>query len=78
MLKVNAVERAGLLHRAADEFGYDSIHDMFEAAVFDGTSPAICPICGYTTDYEPDCTEGWCEICDANTVVSVLVLGGII
>lgn len=78
MLKVNTVERAGLLHQAADDFGYDSIHEMFETAMFDSTSPAICPICGYTTEYEPDQDKGWCENCEKNTVVSVLVLGGII
>ena len=67
-----------LLEQAAADFGYDDLLSMFEAAVFDSVCPAICTECQYTTEYEPDQDRGWCENCEKNTVVSVLVLGGII
>ena len=34
--------------------------------------------CDYTTEMEPDQEEGYCEACGGNTVVSALVLAGII
>ena len=45
--------------------------------------PAICcnpdnPDCDYTEEKEPDSREGWCEECQRGTMVSALVLGGII
>jgi hypothetical protein len=58
--------------------GLDSVEAMIEATVFDSVSPAICTICGYTAEMEPDQDRGYCESCGANTVVSALVLAGII
>ena len=57
-----------------------SVDDMLEAAVFDSVSPGICstPDCDYTTEVEPDSSEGWCEECQAGTVHSALILAGII
>lgn len=54
--------------------------EMAEHALFEGTCPGICmnPGCDYTTFYEPDQTEGWCECCGTNTVKSGLVLAGLI
>jgi len=75
LVKVNSQE---LLEQAASDYGYEDVLEMFEASMFDSTCPAICTECGYTTDYEPDQDRGWCEDCGKNTVVSVLVLGGII
>ena len=42
--------------------------------------PGICmnPTCDYTTTYEPDSNDGWCELCDTGTVVSFLVLSDMI
>jgi predicted Zn-ribbon and HTH transcriptional regulator len=67
-----------LLIEACDSFGFDSLEEMFESAVCDSVSPGICKKCGYTVEIEPDATDGWCEKCKKNSVVSVLVLGGII
>ena len=72
------MSRISLLRQAADAYGYESIQDMYAAAVCDSVSPAICRECGYTTDMEPDQDRGWCDECEKNTVVSVLVLGGLI
>jgi len=45
--------------------------------------PAICcnldnPECDYTAEMEPDQDRGWCEECRRGTLVSGLVLGGLI
>ena len=60
--------------------GVDSIEAMLEAATFDSVSPGICikPDCDGTTEVEPDQDRGWCEACGGNTVVSALILAGII
>ena len=62
--------------RAAEAF--DSIDAMLEAATFDSVSPAICTNCDYTCEMEPDQDRGYCESCGGNTVVSALILAGII
>jgi hypothetical protein len=60
--------------------GFDSIEAMLEAATFDNVSPGICikADCDGTIEVEPDQDRGWCEVCGGNTVVSALVLAGII
>ncbi len=42
--------------------------------------PAICmnPDCSYTEEMEPDQDRGWCPECKTNTLMSELILGGII
>jgi hypothetical protein len=54
--------------------------DMLEHATFDSVAPAICSNegCDYSTEMEPDQDRGWCEECGTNTVVSCLILAGII
>lgn len=60
--------------------GYEGLHDFLDAVVGDSISPAICiePTCNYTTEMEPDQTEGYCEACGQNTVVAPLILAEII
>jgi hypothetical protein len=60
--------------------GYASAFDLIEANIIDSVVPAICmnEDCDYTTGMEPDQDRGWCEICETNTVVSCLVLAGVI
>ena len=64
----------------SDIEGYDSVEDMLEATVRDAVSPAICvnPDCDYTAEMEPDQREGWCEMCDTNTVQAAIVLAKLI
>ena len=71
--------RRKLLELAADS-GHVSVVEMLKACVTDSVSPAICtaPDCSYTTEMEPDQDRGYCEACGGNTVVSALVLGGLI
>jgi hypothetical protein len=67
------------LEQLADIEGL-SIDEMLEAATFDSVAHAICknPGCTYTTMMEPDQEHGWCEECNEGSVVSCLVLAGII
>lgn len=58
--------------------GFDTLEDMLAAATFDSVSPGICLECDGTTEVEPDQDRGYCESCGRNTVVSALVLAGII
>lgn len=55
-----------------------NITEMMAQSVMDGTAPAICTKCGYTTDMEPDQDQGWCDKCQENTMVSAPVLLGAI
>jgi histidinol-phosphate/aromatic aminotransferase/cobyric acid decarboxylase-like protein len=63
--------------------GFEDENDLFAAAISDSVCPAICcnpdnPACDYTEEKEPDSRDGWCEECQRGTMVSALVLGGII
>jgi hypothetical protein len=60
--------------------GYDTLGDLAEAVFSDSVSPAICtePGCDHTSEMEPDQDAGYCESCDKNTVISALVLAGLI
>ena len=63
--------------------GFDDEDALFAAAISDSVCPAICcnpdnPDCDYTAEMEPDQDRGWCEMCERGTLVSALVLGGLI
>lgn len=63
--------------------GFDDENDLFAAAISDSVCPAICcnpdnPDCDYTAEMEPDQDRGWCVACERSTLVSGLVLGGLI
>lgn len=62
--------------RAAEGFG--TVDAMLEPAAFDSASPAVCIDCDHTSEMEPDQDRGYCENCGQNTVVSALILAGII
>jgi hypothetical protein len=73
-------ERRRKLMQLAEYEGHESVDDMLEACAIDSVSPAICtkPDCSYTTEMEPDQDRGYCEACGKNSVVSALVLAGLI
>ena len=60
------------------EEGYASVIEMLEKATYDSVCPGICTHCDYTTEVEPDQSEGYCEMCNTNTVKSALILAGLI
>jgi hypothetical protein len=66
------------LRDLAEDFGFSDVDEMLEASVIDSVCPAICMSCDYTTEMEPDQDQGWCEMCDTNTVKSALILAGMI
>ena len=72
--------KAAKLMKLCDLEGYKRLHDLLRASTTDSLCPAICMTegCDYTTEMEPDQDRGWCEECQAGTMVSALVLSGII
>jgi hypothetical protein len=73
-------EREAKLQRLAELEGFETVDEIFDAAVTDSVCPGICisPGCDYTTEVEPDQRKGYCEICGTQTVKSCLVLAGLI
>ena len=76
-------QRAAQLAKLIEIEGFEDETALFEAAVGDSVCPAICcnpdnPDCDYTAEMEPDQDRGWCEACERGTLVSALVLGGLI
>jgi hypothetical protein len=61
-----------------EEYGYDDEMSFLETECMGGCVPGICTNCECTYDYEPDQDRGWCDECESNTVVSALILSGII
>jgi hypothetical protein len=72
--------KAVKLMKLCDLEGFERLDDLLQAAATDCVCPAICMTegCDYTTEMEPDQDEGYCEACGGNTVVSVLVIVGLI
>ncbi len=68
------------LMRLCELEGFEKVEDVLFASISDSVCPAICMTegCDYTTEMEPDQDAGYCEACGGNTVVSALVLAGII
>ena len=75
--------RRAKLARLCEFEGFPDESDLFASAITDSVCPAICcnpdnPECDYTEEKEPDSRDGRCEECQRGTMVSALVLGGII
>jgi hypothetical protein len=68
------------LMRLCDIEGFDKIEDILFASITDSVCPAICMTegCDYTTEMEPDQDQGYCEVCGGDTVMSALMLAGLI
>ena len=67
------------LKNLAESEGTD-VEGLLKTAITDSVVPGICAAseCSYTVGVEPDSRSGWCEVCETGTVVSCLVLAGII
>jgi len=67
------------LRTLADSEGL-TVDDMLALGTVDSVCPGICMTegCDYTIEVEPDCREGWCEVCAKGTVSSALILAGLI
>ena len=73
MTSIALSAKAAKLMKLCDAAGFNCIDDLLAASI-----TCMTESCDYTTEMEPDQTEGYCEACGGNTVVSVLVLAGII
>lgn len=56
-----------------------TIDDLFVLLVADNLCPAICMTegCDHIAQLESDQEQGYCEKCSGNTMVSVLILAGL-
>ena len=75
--------RKAKLAKLVELEGFESETALFEAVISDSVCSAICcnpdnPASDYTAEMEPDQDQGWCEACQRRTLVSALVLGGLI
>jgi hypothetical protein len=72
--------KAQKLMKLCDAEGFKSLDDLLALSVADSVCPAICMTeeCDFIAAMEPDQTEGHCEACGGNTVVSALILAGLI
>ena len=68
------------LMKLFDIEGFEGLDDLLQAVATDSVCPAICMTegCDHTAQMELDQDEGYCEACGGNTVVSALVLAGLI
>lgn len=66
----------GKIDKLAEVEGFDSVEEMLEQYGDDSVVPGICmtPSCSYTDMVEPDCTDGYCDVCNKNTVQSMMIL----
>lgn len=60
--------------------GFEDSLEFMGAYITDSVSPGICknPGCDYTIEVELDQTKGWCEDCNTQSVVSGMILAGVI
>jgi rubrerythrin len=62
-----------LISKIEEEYG-DTM-ELVQSAAYDGECVGICRECGTTVDnIEPDSTNGYCENCESNNVISILIL----
>ena len=80
MSRIALSHKAAKLMKLCDLEGYKRLHDLLKASTTDSVCPAICMTegCDYTTEMESDQDAGYCEACGGNTMVSALVLAGLI
>ena len=78
-MDIDERERGAKLEQLAASEVRDII-DILEEATLDSVALSICtdPDCDATSYKEPDCEDGYCEECGGSTVVSCLVLAGLI
>jgi len=75
-MKLSRQERRAKLEVLAESEGFDEVDLLLEEYVTDSVAPGICRCleCDYTAIVEPDQRQGWCERCNAPTVMSALIL----
>tara|TARA_Y100001954_G_C15433442_1_gene418002 strand:+ start:105 stop:338 length:234 start_codon:yes stop_codon:yes gene_type:complete len=63
-----------------EELCCGSTEEMLSISASDSVVLGVCMNsgCDYTTDVEPDCDDGHCEVCGTHTVKSPLMIFGLI
>ena len=63
-----------------DDKGFENASEMMEAVGLDSIVPGVCKDkdCLAVMDVEPDQEAGWCCVCHETTIVSCLILWGLI
>jgi len=76
---MNTLDKAKIFD-IVDIYGVNSVQELIDQFGDDSISPGICynEDCDYTTEVEPDCSDGYCEDCGTNTVKSFHVILGVI
>ena len=70
-----------LLDRICSDEGFEDWSELLEAYAIESVVPGACKNEGCTyvsSSCEPDGEDCWCEVCDDQSVVSCMVLGGVI
>jgi hypothetical protein len=70
-------DEAYLLELITEEEGFEDPMQLLTEYALESVVPGICKECEAIYHYEPDQDEGYCEQCGENTVVSCLILAGI-
>jgi hypothetical protein len=80
MATIVLTHKAKKLMKLCELEGYKRIYDLLNASMRDNLCPAICMTegCDHTTEMESDQDAGYCEACGGQTMVSALVLAGLI
>lgn len=80
MSNIALSQKAQKLMTLCDQRGFQDLDDLLLTALLNSACPAICMTegCDHTADLEPDQDQGFCEACGGQTVVSALVLAGLI
>ena len=80
MSSIALSHKAQKLMKLCDIEGFENVEDVLFSSITDSVCPAICMTegCEHTAELEQDSREGYCEACGGNTMVSALVLAGLI
>lgn len=65
------------LEIVAEEYGM-SVSALIRTYFLKSVVPGICmnDWCDFIAEYEPDQREGWCDLCETQTVISAIELAG--
>jgi len=71
--------KAEKLMKLCEYEGFTTFDQLLRHVGSDSVCPAICVTegCDHTAEMEPDQNEGYCEACGGSTMVSALVLAGL-
>ncbi|MHC2275425.1 hypothetical protein ACVME8_002036 [Bradyrhizobium diazoefficiens] len=80
MSNIALSQKAQKLLKLCDQRGFEHLDDLLLTALLNSECPAICMTegCDHTAEMEPDQDQGFCEACGGQTLVSALVLAGLI